>query len=108
MTTITVSAKKKIQRRLTTQRRLRTTVNTIHNLVDNLVETLLSRNEPISVEDSQRLGRISAVLTAIQENQGQIRSQDLHQFLEQQTQELSEFLSDTCSWHTCSSGNDTA
>ena len=95
MTTITVSTKKKVQRRLATQRRLRTTVNTIHNLVDNLVETLLSRSEPIPVEDSQKLGRISAVLTAIQENQGQIRSQDLHQFLEQQTQELSEFLSDT-------------
>ena len=105
MITITASTKK-VQRRLATQIRLRTTVNTIHNLVDNLVETLLSRTEPISVEVSQRLGRIGAVLTAIEENQGQIRSQDLHRFLERQTQELTEFLSDTCSWHTCSSNND--
>ena len=100
---MTLSTTKKVRRRLATQRHLRTTVNTIHNLVDNLVEILLPRSEPISVEDSQRLGRIAAVLIAIQENQGHIHSRDLQRFLDRQTEELTEFLSETASWHTCSS-----
>ena len=107
-TRIFISTEKKIRRSLATQRRIRTTVNKIHNLVYNLVEILLPRTDPISQEDSERLGRIGAVLIAINENQGHIASEDLNRFLERQTQELQKFLSDTCSWHTCSSGNESA
>ena len=65
---IFISTEKKIRRSIATQRRIRNTVNTIHNLVDNLVEILLPRTDPISQEFSERLGRIGTVLTAINKN----------------------------------------
>ena len=97
------NAGRELRRRQLIQRRLRTQLNTIQNLVDDLLEGLARQNEPLSHEDTQRLRRISIVLRSIHAHQGTLSYHDFEDYLAYQQQDFEQYLSDSTSWHTCNS-----
>jgi glucan phosphorylase len=100
------NAGRELRRRQLIQRRFRTQLNTIQNLVDDLLERLSRQNEPLSHEDTQRLRRISIILRSIYENRGTLQHYDFEDYLAYQQRDFEQYLSDTTSWHTCQSDND--
>ena len=97
-----------LRRRQLIQRRLRTQLNTIHNLVDDLLELLQRQEEPLNHEDTQRLRRIAIILQSIYEHRGTLSRIDFEDYLSYQQRDFEQYLSDTTSWHTCPSENDDA
>ena len=102
------SASRALKRRHLVQRRLRTQLNTIHNLVDDLLEALHQRNEPLNHEETQRLLRLSTVLRSIYTNRGILLRHDFEEYLSYQQAEFEQLLSETSSWHTCPSETENA
>ena len=100
------NAGRELRRRQLIQRRLRTQLNTIQNLVDDLLEGLARQTEPLSHEDTQRLRRISIVLQSIYEHRGTLHHHDFEDYLAYQQRDFEQYLSDTTSWHTYQSDND--
>ena len=100
------NAGRELRRRQLIQRRLRTQLNTIQNLVDDLLEGLARQTESLSHEDTQRLRRISIVLRSIYEHRGTLHHHDFEDYLAYQQRDFEQYLSDTTSWHTCQSDND--
>ena len=100
------NAGRDLRRRLIIQRRLRTQLNTIQNLVDDLLEGLSRQAEPLSHEDTQRLRRISIVLQSIYEQRGTLSHHDFRDYLAYQQRDFEQYLSDSTSWHTCNSENE--
>lgn len=96
------------RRRQIIQRRVRTQLNTIQNLVDDLIEGLFRENEPINHEDTLRLRRISTILQQIYENRGSLTRNDFRDYLAYQQRAFETLLSETASWHTCPSDNEDA
>ena len=97
-----------LRRRQLIQRRLRTQLNTIQNLVDDLLENLRRQTEPLSHEDTLRLRQIAVILRSIYENRGTLHQNDFEDYLAYQQRDFEQYLSDTTSWHTCPSENDDA
>ena len=100
------NAGRELRRRQLIQRRLRTQLNTIQNLVDDLLEGLARQTEPLSHEDTQRLRRISLVLRSIYEHRGTLSRHDFEDYLAYQQRDFEQHLSDSASWHTCNSENE--
>ena len=100
------NAGRKLRRRQLIQRRLRTQLNTIQNLVDDLLEGLARQTEPLSHEDTQRLRRISLVLQSIYEHRGTLSHHDFEDYLAYQQRDFEQYLSDSSSWPTCNSENE--
>ena len=100
------NAGQKLRRRQLIQRRLRTQLNTIQNLVDDLLEGLARQTEPLNHEDTQRLRRISIVLQSIYEHRGTLSQHDFEDYLAYQQPDFEQYLSDSTSWHTCNSENE--
>ena len=84
-----------LRRRQLIQRRLRTQLNTIHNLVDDLLELLQRQEEPLNHEDTQRLTRIALILQSIYENRGTLVRNDFEDYLAYQQRYFEQLLSDT-------------
>ena len=82
------NAGRKLRRRQLIQRRLRTQLNTIQNLVDDLLEGLARQTEPLSHEDTQRLRRISIVLRSIYEHRGTLSHHDFEDYLAYQQRDF--------------------
>ena len=100
------NAGRELRRRQLIQRRLRTQLNTIQNLVDDLLEGLSRQTEPLSHEDTQRLRRISIILRSIYENRGTLHHHNFEDYLAYQQRDFEQYLFDTTSWHTYQSDND--
>ena len=100
------NAGRELRRRQLIQRRLRTQLNTIQNLVDDLLEGLSRQTEPLNHEDTQRLRRISIVLQSIYEHRGALSQHDFEDYLAYQQRDFEQYLSDSTSWHTCNSENE--
>ena len=100
------NAGRELRRRQLIQRRLRTQLNTIQNLVDDLLERLARQTEPLSHEDTQRLRRISIVLRSINEHRETLSHHDFEDYLAYQQRDFEQYLSDSTSWHTCKSDNE--
>ena len=100
------NAGRELRRRQLIQRRLRTQLNTIENLVDDLLEGLARQTEPLSHEDTQRLRRISIILRSIYEHRGTLSHHDFEDYLAYQQRDFEQYLSDSASWHTCNSENE--
>ena len=97
---------RELRRRQLIQRRLRTQLNTIQNLVDDLLEGLARQTEHLNHEDTQRLRRISIVLQSIYEHRGTLSHHDFRDYLAYQQRDFEQYLSDSSSWHTCNSENE--
>ena len=100
------NAGRELRRRQLIQRRLRTQLNTIQNLVDDLLEGLARQKEPLNHEDTQRLRRISIALQAIYEHRGTLSHHDFRDYLAYRQRDFEQYLSDSTSWHTCNSENE--
>lgn len=95
-----------LRRRSVIQKRQREKLNTIANLLDDLLWSLDYHQNSLTEEDSARLLRISTVLKSISLNRGTLHINDYEQFLGYQVRELDAYLSETSSWHTCPSDQD--
>ena len=100
------NAGRELRRRQLILRRLRTQLNTIQNLVDDLLEGLARQTEPLSHKDTQRLRRISIVLQSIYEQRGTLSHHNFRDYLAYQQKDFEQYLSDSTSWHTCQSDNE--
>ena len=100
------NAGRELRRRQLIQRRLRTQLNTIQNLVDDLLEGLARQTESLNHEDTQGLRRISIVLQSIYEHRGTLSHHDFRDYLAYQQRDFEQYLSDSTSWHTCNSENE--
>ena len=100
------NAGRQLRRRQLIQRRLRTQLNTIQNLVDDLLEGLARQTEPLNHEDTHRLRRISSVLQSIYKHRGTLSHHDFEDYLAYQQRDFEQYLSDSISWHTCNSENE--
>ena len=74
-----------LRRRQLIQRCLRTQLNTIQNLVDDLLEGLARQTEPLNHEDIQRLRRISIALQSIYEHRGTLSHHDFEDYLDRKS-----------------------
>ena len=97
---------RELRRRQLIQRRHRTQLNTIQNLVDDLLEGLARQTEPLSNEDTQTLRRISIILQSIYEHRGTLQHHDFEDYLAYQQRDFERYLSDSTCWHTCHSENE--
>ena len=95
-----------LRRKLVIQKKQRLKLNEISNLLDDLLWSLSHHKNKLQDEDCARLLRISTTLKSIAQNRGILSALDFECWLGQQNKELSQLLSDTSSWHTAQSENE--
>ena len=95
-----------LRRKLVIQKRQRLKLNEISNLLDDLLWSLSHHKNELQDEDCARLLRISTTLKSIALNKGTLNTLDFECWLGQQNRELNQLLSDTSSWHTAQSENE--
>ena len=95
-----------LRRKHVIQKRQRLKLNEISNLLDDLLWSLSHHKNELQDEDCAQLLRISTNLKSIALNRGTLNTLDFKCWLDQQNRELNQLLSDTSSWHTAHSENE--
>ena len=95
-----------LHRKHVIQKRQRLKLNEISNLLDDLLWSLSHHKNELQDENCARLLRISTTLKSIALNRGTLNTLDFECWLGQQNRELNQLLSDTSSWYTAQSENE--